>query len=108
MKTGRASCKRVRGVSLGRLQMSLSSSEGAVPWRRLVDQSLLACRDQPDSKDLCRDGAFVSHIVYVGAASIDKRHSSCVWDLRCLCLAWRQICLFIACAISEATNDFSH
>src|SRR5262249_39628520 len=42
-----------------------SSSEGAVPRSRSVNPTRLTCRNEPDSDDLCRDGAFISDDVHV-------------------------------------------
>src|SRR6184192_3217341 len=56
---------------------SPSSSEGAVPRSWSVNPTRLTCRNEPDSDDLCRDGAFISDDVHVVATSVNKRPPSC-------------------------------
>ena len=77
----RALDARVRDASSDpsqRRRISLSSSERAVPRGWSVNPTRLTCRNEPDSDDLCRDGALVSDNVHVGATFVNKRHPRCV------------------------------
>ena len=72
---------RRRQPRLGSLAVALnspSSSEGAVPRSWSVNPTRLTCRNEPDSDDLCRDGAFISDDVHVVATGVNKRHPRCV------------------------------
>jgi hypothetical protein len=48
--------------------------EWAVSRIRLVNQTLLTRRYQPDGNGLCGDVAFISHVVHMVTTSIYKRH----------------------------------
>jgi len=54
------------------------SSERTVSWIVFVNPTRLACWNEPESNDICLNGAFVSDDVYVRTTLIDKGHSRCV------------------------------